>query len=146
MSLTLPTTYSASSKLGNIQENWIVQLFHQESYLSFDGTDDSVNLGATTGASAISLDNGDDLTVAFGLTSRLLGQRNLYLLIIAKSVITLVFSFIKIQMTKYQSAGEMVLVLLREIEKQCWVAQHLLLILGILLQLQQILRLQQLTL
>ena len=65
MSLTLPTTYSNSSKLGNIQENWIAQLFHQNSYLSFDGTDDSVSLGATTGASAMSLDNGDDLTVAF---------------------------------------------------------------------------------
>ena len=26
MSLTLPTAYSNSSKLGNIQENWIVQL------------------------------------------------------------------------------------------------------------------------
>tara|TARA_Y100000310_G_scaffold245786_1_gene250811 strand:- start:483 stop:3428 length:2946 start_codon:yes stop_codon:yes gene_type:complete len=65
MSLTLPSAYSNSSKLGNIQENWIAQLFHQNSYLSFDGTDDYIDLGATTDASAMCLDNSDDLTVAF---------------------------------------------------------------------------------
>lgn len=30
MSLTLPTAYSNSSKLGNIQENWIVQLYYDD--------------------------------------------------------------------------------------------------------------------
>jgi len=30
MSLTLPTAYSNSSKLGNIQENWIVQLGYDD--------------------------------------------------------------------------------------------------------------------
>jgi hypothetical protein len=63
MSLTLPTAYSASSKLSNIQENWIAQLFHQESFLSFDGTDDYIGLGSTTSASAMSIT--DSLTVAF---------------------------------------------------------------------------------
>ena len=39
MSLTLPTTYSNSSKLGNIQENWIVQLgfFNGDAHGSGEG-------------------------------------------------------------------------------------------------------------
>ena len=73
MSLTLPTAYSASSKLGNIQENWIAQLFHQESFLSFDGTDDYIDLGATTSSSPIAITSSTGITIAFWINFPTLG-------------------------------------------------------------------------
>ena len=74
MSLTLPSAYTSASKQGNIKENWISQFFHQNSYLSFDGTDDQVDLGATSGSSTLSLTSSDDLTVAFWINFSTLGS------------------------------------------------------------------------
>ena len=67
MSLTLPSAYSSAAKLGNIQENWIAQLFNQDSYLSFDGSNDFIDLGATTGtlsSSPMSLTSTQDLSIS----------------------------------------------------------------------------------
>jgi len=52
MSLTLPSNYENASKNSNIKENWLYQLFNNDSYLSFDGINDFVDLGATTTNSA----------------------------------------------------------------------------------------------
>jgi hypothetical protein len=59
MSLTLPTAYSNSSKLGNIQENWIVQLgfFNGDDHGSGEGGWDAIlraNGAANLGKGAIS--------------------------------------------------------------------------------------------
>jgi len=45
MSLTPTDNYSGASRLGNVKENWLFQLFNQDSYLSFDGVDDFINCG-----------------------------------------------------------------------------------------------------
>ena len=46
MSLTPTNNYSGASRLGNVKENWLFQLFNQDSYLSFDGVDDFINCGS----------------------------------------------------------------------------------------------------
>ncbi|MAD48127.1 MAG: hypothetical protein CMQ53_02095 [Gammaproteobacteria bacterium] len=48
-------TVSSNSTNSNLSENWLFQLYNQDSYLSFDGTDDYINLGTTTASSAINL-------------------------------------------------------------------------------------------
>ena len=48
-------TVSSDSTNSNLSENWLFQLYNQDSYLSFDGTDDYINLGTTTASSAINL-------------------------------------------------------------------------------------------
>ncbi len=60
MSITLPTTLTAQSH----KENWLFQLFNQNSYLSFDGTDDYVDLGATTSSTSLSLTSSTGVSVA----------------------------------------------------------------------------------
>ena len=60
MSLTPTDNYSGASRLGNVKENWLFQLFNQDSYLSLDGTDDVVDLGATTSASPLSITSTGD--------------------------------------------------------------------------------------
>ena len=74
MSLTLPTQYSNASKGGNVSENWIVQLYHQDSFLSFDGTNDFVDLGATTSAHALALTGATNATIAFWIKFPTLGS------------------------------------------------------------------------
>ena len=63
MSLTLPSSYESASKNSNIKENWAFQLFNSNSYLSFDGTNDYVDCGTTTGSSAVTIS--DQGTFAF---------------------------------------------------------------------------------
>ena len=47
MSITLPNSYKKS----NINENWIFQFFNSnDSYISFDGTDDYIDYGTTSSA------------------------------------------------------------------------------------------------
>lgn len=46
---------STASKNSNISENWLFQLYNQDSYLSFDGVNDYVDCGTTTDASAIAV-------------------------------------------------------------------------------------------
>ena len=49
------TNYEAHAKSGNIHENWLFQFFNQDSYLEFDGSNDYVDCGLTTAASATSV-------------------------------------------------------------------------------------------
>ena len=49
----------------NLSENWLFQFFNQDSYLTFDGTDDFVDCGAVDANSAISLGSSTGATVAF---------------------------------------------------------------------------------
>ena len=60
MSLTLPTAYSDTSKLGNIQENWIVQLgfYNGDADGSGDGGWDAV-LRANGAANLLTADVND---------------------------------------------------------------------------------------
>ena len=51
MSLSPSDNYTGASHLGDVKENWVFQLFNQDSYLSFDGTDDHINLGSVTSGS-----------------------------------------------------------------------------------------------
>ena len=55
------TEFNAS----NLSENWLFQFFNQDSYLTFDGTDDFVDCGAVDANSAISLGSSTGATVAF---------------------------------------------------------------------------------
>jgi len=57
----------------NVSENWIAQLFHQNSYLSFDGTDDYIDLGETTSSSAIAIGSSTGITIAFWINFPTLG-------------------------------------------------------------------------
>ena len=41
------TNYSNILYSKDVEENWLFQLFNQNSYLTFDGTDDYIDLGAT---------------------------------------------------------------------------------------------------
>ena len=50
MSLSPSDNYSGASYLGNIKENWLFQLYNQDSYLRFDGTDDFIDCGTTSSA------------------------------------------------------------------------------------------------
>lgn len=54
MSLSPSNNYAGASHLGNVKENWLFQLFNQDSYLSLNGSDDYVNLGSTSGSSPLS--------------------------------------------------------------------------------------------
>ena len=54
MSLNPSSNYIGASYLTNVKENWVAQLFNQDSYLQFDGTNDSIDLGATTSSSPLS--------------------------------------------------------------------------------------------
>jgi len=70
MSLTLPSSYESASKNSNIKENWAFQLFNSNSYLSFDGTDDYIDLGGTTASSSINVkgvseSDGTGITISF---------------------------------------------------------------------------------
>lgn len=70
MSLTLPSSYESASKNSNIKENWVFQLFNSNSYLSFDGTDDYIDLGGTTASSSINVkgvseSDGTGITISF---------------------------------------------------------------------------------
>tara|TARA_R100000655_G_scaffold108196_2_gene159749 strand:- start:9375 stop:12212 length:2838 start_codon:yes stop_codon:yes gene_type:complete len=47
----------------NVNENWLFQLFNQESYLAFDGSNDYINFGTTTSSSPTSVTA--DISVAF---------------------------------------------------------------------------------
>jgi len=55
MSLSQSSNYSGASQLGNVKENWLFQLFNQDSYLQFDGVDDYIDLGTTTASSSINV-------------------------------------------------------------------------------------------
>jgi len=57
----------------NVSENWIAQLFHQNSYLSFDGTDDYIDLGETTSSSPIAIGSSTGITIAFWINFPTLG-------------------------------------------------------------------------
>ena len=62
MSLSPSANYTGASYLGNIKENWLFQLFNQDSYLSFDATDDKVDCGTTSSAISSITSN---ITIAF---------------------------------------------------------------------------------
>lgn len=51
------------SNLSNIQENWLFDFYNQDSYLSFDGTNDYADLGTTTSDSAVALTS--SVSIAF---------------------------------------------------------------------------------
>ena len=51
-------------KKSSISENWLFDFYNQDSYLSFDGTNDYIDLGATTASSTLSLTSTEDLSVA----------------------------------------------------------------------------------
>ena len=60
-------------KSSNISENWLFQLFNQDSYLSFDGVDDFIDFGTANSSSAICLDNTDKISIAFWINFPTLG-------------------------------------------------------------------------
>ena len=62
MSLDLSAKWTENTY---IKENWLFQLFNQDSYLSFDGDNDYIDLGATTSATATSLTSTTDMSIAF---------------------------------------------------------------------------------
>ena len=39
----------------NIKENWLFDFYNQDSYLSFDGTDDYIDCGTTTQSSPVNV-------------------------------------------------------------------------------------------
>ena len=55
MSLSQSSNYTGASHLGNVKENWLFQLFNQDSYLAFDGVNDYIDLGTTTASSSINV-------------------------------------------------------------------------------------------
>ena len=59
------TNYLNIAKTKNVEENWLFQLFNQNSYLEFDGDDDYIDLGATTSSSPTSLTATEDMSVSF---------------------------------------------------------------------------------
>lgn len=79
MSLTQSNNYSGASQLGNVKENWLFQLFNQDSYLQFDGVDDYIDLGTTTASSSINLlgtseSDGTGISISFLINFPELGQ------------------------------------------------------------------------
>ena len=62
MSLSPSNNYAGASHLGNVKENWLFQLFNQDSYLQFDGTDDFIDCGTTSSAISGITSN---ITIAF---------------------------------------------------------------------------------
>jgi hypothetical protein len=79
MSLTLPSNYESASKNSNIKENWLYQLFNNDSYLSFDGSNDYIDLGTTTANSAINVKgvsaSGSGISVSFFINFPETGSR-----------------------------------------------------------------------
>lgn len=65
MSLSQSSNYSGASYLSNVKENWLFQLFNQDSYLEFDGVDDEIDCGATTSSSALAVTSATGMSVAF---------------------------------------------------------------------------------
>ena len=61
MALTLPSAFDVPIR----KENWVAQLFHTESCLAFDGTDDYVSCGAVSGSSSISITSSTGISIAF---------------------------------------------------------------------------------
>jgi len=75
-------TVSSDSTNSNLSENWLFQLYNQDSYLSFDGTDDYINLGTTTASSAINLkgtseSGGTGISVSFFVNFPEVGNREI---------------------------------------------------------------------
>ncbi|QDP48481.1 MAG: hypothetical protein Unbinned6747contig1000_39 [Prokaryotic dsDNA virus sp.] len=62
MSLSPSANYTGASYLSNIKENWLFQLYNQDSYLQFDGTDDFIDCGTTSSAISGITSN---ITIAF---------------------------------------------------------------------------------
>ena len=62
MSLSLSAKWTENTY---IKENWLFQFYNQDSYLSFDGTNDYIDLGTTTGSSSINLSSSDDMSISF---------------------------------------------------------------------------------
>jgi hypothetical protein len=52
-------------KTGNISENWLFDIFSNNSCLQFDGADDFVDCGETDSSSAISLTSSNKISVVF---------------------------------------------------------------------------------
>lgn len=82
MSLTLPSNYESASKNSNIKENWLYQLFNNDSYLSFDGSNDYIDLGTTTASSAINVkgtseSSGTGISISFFINFPELGNREI---------------------------------------------------------------------
>ena len=75
MSLSPSSNYTGASYLTNVKENWIAQLFNQDSYLNFDGTDDHIDLGATTSSSPMSLTSSTKASFAFWVKFSTLGNQ-----------------------------------------------------------------------
>ena len=67
MSLSLSAKWTENTY---IKENWLFQLYNQDSYLNIDGTDDYIDLGTTTASSPLSIQGSsesghDGITIAF---------------------------------------------------------------------------------
>ena len=73
MSLTLPTDYQNFSKNSNLRENWLYQLFNSNSYMTFDGSNDYIDLGTTTSSSSIAITSSTGITIAFWINFPTLG-------------------------------------------------------------------------
>ena len=79
MSLNQSSNYTGASHLSNVKENWLFQLFNQDSYLAFDGVDDYVDLGTTTASSSINVkgtseSGGTGISISFLINFPELGQ------------------------------------------------------------------------
>jgi len=82
MSLSQSSNYSGASYLSNIKENWLFQLFNQDSYLAFDGVDDYIDLGTTTASSSINLlgtseSDGTGISISFLINFPELGNKEI---------------------------------------------------------------------
>ena len=82
MSLTLPSDYESASKVSNIKENWLYQLFNNDSYLNFDGVNDYIDLGTTTASSSINVkgtseSGGTGISVSFLINFPEVGNREI---------------------------------------------------------------------
>ena len=82
MSLTLPSNYESASKVSNIKENWLYQLFNNDSFLNFDGVNDYIDLGTTTANSSINVkgtseSGGTGISISFFINFPELGNREI---------------------------------------------------------------------
>ena len=57
----------------NIKENWLFDFYNQDSYLSLDGTNDYIDLGATDSNSPIAITSDSGITIAFWINFPTLG-------------------------------------------------------------------------
>ena len=71
MSLSLSTKWTENTY---IKENWLFQLYNQDSYLSLDGTNDYVDLGTTTSSSSIAVTSSTGITIAFWINFPTAGE------------------------------------------------------------------------